>query len=117
VGRFRSSAQIWEGDSGRHVPTADRWVSAGFSPDGRWLATLASGQDSPAVGGRGPGASARNDDATFAFSPDSRLLALSDVRGVIRLVTTDGGREFARLTGSEPGWYSPACFSSDGTPG
>jgi eukaryotic-like serine/threonine-protein kinase len=116
-GDARSSAQIWEGDSGRHVrdlPLTGT-TSAGFSPDGRWLATLAW-----SLGTRlwevGTWREAqRFDPAQFAFSPDSRLLALNDVGGVIRLVTTDGGREVARLTGSEPGGYSPACFSPDGT--
>lgn len=88
---------------------------AAFSQDGRWLATLAW-----SLGIRlwevGTWREAqRFDDAYFAFSPDSRLLALNDVAGVIRLVTTDGGREVGRLTGSEAGWYSPACFSPDGT--
>jgi tetratricopeptide (TPR) repeat protein len=30
-------------------------------------------------------------------------------------VQPDTGREVARLTGPEPTWYSPACFSPDGT--
>jgi tetratricopeptide (TPR) repeat protein len=34
---------------------------------------------------------------------------------VIRLVETETGREVARLTGPEPMWYSPACFTPDGT--
>jgi tetratricopeptide (TPR) repeat protein len=53
--------------------------------------------------------------AGAAFSPDSRLLAIGDVFGVIRLVETVTGREVARLTGPEPLWYSPACFTPDGT--
>jgi WD40 repeat protein len=49
-----------------------------------------------------------------AFSPDSRLLAISDVFGVIRLVETATNREVARLTGPEPMWYQPECFTPDG---
>jgi WD40 repeat protein len=39
-GDSRSSAQLWEGDTGRHVHDLPLlgWVSAGFSPDGRFLA-------------------------------------------------------------------------------
>jgi serine/threonine protein kinase/WD40 repeat protein len=114
-GDSRSSAQIWEGDSGRHVrdlPLTGT-VSAGFSPDGRWLAT-AWGLGTRLWEVETWREAQGFDPAHFAFSPDSRLLALDDVGGVIRLVTTDGGREVARLTGSEPGWYSPACFSPDG---
>jgi WD40 repeat protein len=57
----------------------------------------------------------RFNHAGFTFSPDSRLLALSDVFSVIRLVETATGREVARLTGPEPSWYLPACFTPDGT--
>src|SRR5262249_56918124 len=34
---------------------------------------------------------------------------------VIRLIETATGREVARLTGPEPMWYPPACFTPDGT--
>ena len=57
----------------------------------------------------------RFDRGEFAFSPDSRLLAINDVFGVIRLLETTTGREVARLTGPEPTWYAPACFTPDGT--
>jgi tetratricopeptide (TPR) repeat protein len=43
------------------------------------------------------------------------LLALADVVSVIRLVETATGREVARLTGPDPLWYHPACFTPDGT--
>jgi WD40 repeat protein len=42
-------------------------------------------------------------------------LALSDNFGDIRLVETETNREVARLTGPEPMWYLPACFTPDGT--
>ena len=50
-----------------------------------------------------------------AFSPDSRLLALNDVHSVLRLADVATGREVARLTFPEPQWYTPVCFSPDGT--
>ena len=52
----------------------------------------------------------------FAFRPDSRLVAVNDAQlGEIRLLDTATGREVARLTGPEPTWYAPACFTPDGT--
>jgi tetratricopeptide (TPR) repeat protein len=49
------------------------------------------------------------------FSPDSRLLALQDGSSEIRLEETATGREVARLTGPEQGWYLPDLFTPDGT--
>ena len=53
--------------------------------------------------------------ANSLFSPDSRLLAINDVFGVIRLLEATTGREVAQLTGPEATWYPPACFTPDGT--
>src|SRR5262249_55670266 len=88
---------------------------ARFSPDGRWLMTRSYN-----AGGRlwevGTWREVRHFDyGGFAFSPDSRLVAISDVFSVIRLVETATGREVARLTGPQPLWYQPACFTPDGT--
>ncbi len=57
----------------------------------------------------------RFERGNFVFSPDSRLLAINDVYSVIRLLETTTGREVARLTGPDPTWYGPACFTPDGT--
>ena len=84
--------------TGRHVrdlPLESTTV-AGFSPDGRWLATTSSeGCRLWEVGTwrEGPSFAPSN----FAFSADGRLLALGDVVGAIRLVEPDSGREVARL--------------------
>ncbi len=114
--RFKS-ARVWEADTGRHIfdLPVEGSTTAAFSPDGRWLATITTGEGLrlfevgtwreerrvPEVG-------------SCAFNPDGKLLALSDTFGVIRLAETETNREIARLTGPEP-WYSPACFTPDGT--
>jgi serine/threonine protein kinase/WD40 repeat protein len=113
-GRSKST-RIWDADSGRQVDELplEGATSAWFSPDGRWLATSHwSGTQLWEVGTWRPG---RRFDAGIAFSPDGRLLALSDVFSVIRLVETATGREVARLTGPEPQRYAAACFTPDGT--
>jgi WD40 repeat protein len=113
-----SSTRIWDAESGQqvHELPLEGSTFARFSPDGRWLMTATSG-----AGCRlwdvGTWREARRfvDGGYFAFSPDSRLLAISDVFSMIRLVETTTGREVARLTGPEPKWYRPACFTPDGT--
>src|SRR5262249_52117433 len=88
---------------------------AGFSPDRRWLATY-SAHDGCRLWKVGTWeAGPRFGNAGFAFSPDGRLLALGDVLGAIRLVEPDTGREVVKLTGPEPIWYNPACFTPDGS--
>src|SRR5207249_7881220 len=83
-----------------------------FSPDGKWLMTISADSRLWQVDGwrevrRLPGAG--------IFSPDSRLLAVRDGTSGIRLEETATGREVARLTGPEPTWYQPSCFTPDGT--
>jgi WD40 repeat protein len=110
------SARIWDAQSGRQVhelPLEGSTMSR-FSPDGRWLMTRTGH-----VGNRlwevGTWREVRRFEyAGFAFSPDSRLLAINDVFGVVRLIETASGREVARLTGPEPMWYQPECFTPDG---
>jgi serine/threonine protein kinase/WD40 repeat protein len=110
------SARIWDASSGKHVHDLPLDVSstAAFSPNGRWLATETAGlgcklwevdtwREVRHLGGLG-----------FAFSPDSRLVAVGEKHGPIRLVLVETGREVARLTAPEPNWYCPVCFSPDG---
>jgi serine/threonine protein kinase/WD40 repeat protein len=110
-----STARIWDAKSGRlvHDLLLKGSCTPGFSPDGRWLGVTEGEMHLWEVetwkeklrlpGGR------------FAFSPDSRLIALGDVPATIRLLDLQSGREIARLTGPEATWYFPESFSRDGT--
>jgi serine/threonine protein kinase/WD40 repeat protein/Tfp pilus assembly protein PilF len=107
--------RIWDADSGlsvRELPP-ESYAFARFSSDGRWL--MLRGSSGNRQWEVGTWREVRRFElSNFAFSPDSRLLAISDVLSVIRLLETATGREVARLTGPEPMWYSPACFTQDG---
>ncbi|HZN33286.1 MAG TPA: hypothetical protein VFB80_05680, partial [Pirellulaceae bacterium] len=110
-------ALIWDAASGEQVhelPLADS-TFARFSPDGRWLMTSTVNLGSRLWEVGVWSEVRRYDYARFAFSPDSRLLAIADVYGTIRLVETTTGREVARLTAPEPMWLHPECFTPDGT--
>jgi serine/threonine protein kinase/WD40 repeat protein len=113
----RSCVQIWDAATGRHekdlLSQAYSW--ARFSPDSRWLVTGAFGQGCR-LWQTGTWKEVRPyNDALAAFSPDKRTLAINDVFGQIRLVEIETNREVVRLTGPDPLWYHPACFSPDGT--
>lgn len=110
------SARIWDARSGKplgKLPLEGSTPSR-FSPDGRWLMTSSRGGCRLWEAGTWREVR-RFDTAQFAFGPDSRLLAIGDVFGVIRLVETATGREMARLTGPELIGYQPVCFTGDGT--
>jgi len=113
-GRSRDTL-IWNANTGQQVPEQPlpSSPSARFSPDGRWLVTSKRNCILWEVGTWRE--VRRFADGAAAFSPDSRLLAIGDVFGVVRLLETGTEREVARLTGPEPLWYSPACFTPDGT--
>lgn len=109
------NVRVWDAQTGQqiHELPLEGATVATFSPDDRWLATS------------GWGGSQLWDVATWkevrrgnrgiaAFSPDSRLMALGDTAGVVRLVETASGSEVARLTGPDSSSYLPMAFSSDG---
>jgi serine/threonine protein kinase/WD40 repeat protein len=111
-------AKVWDAQSGKLVKElpVGTFCAVAFSPDGRWLATGGGGcrlwrvgtwEEGPKVGG-----------GAFAFSPDSRVLAVTGEAGVVRLVDPDSGqeyaREYARLTGPYPIRLNPVCFTPDG---
>jgi WD40 repeat protein len=115
-----ASVRVWDADDGQPVKELPLHGStaARFSPDGRWLMTC--GTTGCRLWAAGTWQEVRrlsghNETGHAAFSPDSRLTAICDVFNLIRLVETSTGREVARLTGPEPMWYVPACFTPDGT--
>jgi WD40 repeat protein len=110
----RFGARVWEAATGRLVERLRVRAPclAGFSPDGRWLVTTGGGCRVWAVDGWAEGP--RLGGEAFAFSPDSRTLAVEGELGAVRLVETATGREIARLEGPEQTRLWPKCFSPDG---
>jgi hypothetical protein len=111
--------KVWDAQSGQHVANLPLLVGSlvRFSPDSKWLLTSGGGarlwrtgtwQEGPDLGGLSAG--------NFGmFSPDSELLALEDVPGVVRLVRTATGKEVTRLTAPEQTRLIPQCFTPDGS--
>jgi serine/threonine protein kinase/WD40 repeat protein len=117
--REGAGTKVWDAQRGQHV--ADLPIASGstvrFSPDSKWLLTSGGGariwrtgtwQEGPALGSPSPG-------SFGIFTPDSELLALDDIPGVVRLVRTATGRELARLTAPEQTRLLSRCFTPDGS--
>jgi eukaryotic-like serine/threonine-protein kinase len=111
---FHTKVKIWAARTGKLVKElpVESGSMVGFSPDGEWLATTGGGLSLWAVGSWEPGK--QFGGVTFAFAPDSQLLAVETGHGVIRLVSPESGQEYARLAdpNQETGWS--ICFSPDG---
>jgi WD40 repeat protein/Flp pilus assembly protein TadD len=110
--------KVWEAQTGKFLKElpVGPWSQVSFSPDGRWLATggggcrlwaVGSWQEGPPTGGGMQGG--------FAFSADSKLLAVETGQGVIRLLDPDTGREYARLEHPNQERAGFLTFSPDGT--
>jgi WD40 repeat protein/tRNA A-37 threonylcarbamoyl transferase component Bud32 len=112
-------ATIWDAHSGQAVQdfAVGGACGVGFSPDGRWLATNGGGYRLWRVGTweEGPRVAPPGEGGSFAFTPDSRVLALDAGFSQVRLVEVDSGTEIARLTVPEQTRVAPQCFSPDGT--
>jgi serine/threonine protein kinase/WD40 repeat protein len=110
--------KVWEARSGKHVRDLPAGVhgSCRFSSDGKWLLTAGGGCRLWAVGTwqEGPDLGGISLNASGAFSSDSKLVALGDTPGVVRLVVVDTGKEIARLTAPEQTRLIPCCFTPDG---
>jgi len=109
------SVMIWEAETGKLVKSLPGigW-RLNFSPDGKWLGTVADGyhlwevgswREGPKIGG-GEGAD---------FSPGGKMLAVESGMGAIRLVDPGTGLEFARLEDPNQDRAGRISFSPDGT--
>jgi WD40 repeat protein len=93
-----AGVKVWDTKSGALVKElpSDEPCPVGFSPDGRWLLTAASGcrlwdaatwEPGPVLGG-----------TAFAFAAhEPRVLAVETGKGVIRLLDPATGRDYVRL--------------------
>ena len=113
-------AAVWDGKSGAHLAdlAVGRTGVVQFSPDGRLLAVTPDGvtvwrtADWQRVGqlhakGRTP------DGLGIAFSPDSRVLAVGQVNGILGLFDPLTGKEWAHLSSRDLSVVSTMAFSPD----
>src|SRR5262249_41221489 len=110
-------AKIWDAQTGnlvQELPVAGL-CSVRFSPDGKWLLTTGGGPRLWAVDAwkECPSLGSTPNSSSGAFTPDSKLLALGGVPGVVRLLLPQTGEEVARLTAPEPTRLRPRCFAKD----
>jgi serine/threonine protein kinase/WD40 repeat protein/tetratricopeptide (TPR) repeat protein len=107
--------KVWDASTGRLVRSlpGGGLNQVGFSPDGQWLVTTGTGvrlwkvpcwEEGPHVGG-----------IVFAFSADSKVLAVASRSGSVRLLDPATGGEFARLEDPEQDGAFWLEFSPDGT--
>jgi WD40 repeat protein len=109
--------KVWDARAGRLEKDLDveSPSAAVFSPDGRWLMTNGDGTRLWRVGSWRPGPLLDALRQPAAFSPDGRLLAVTQPQGWVRLVEVDTAREVARLEGPHQERSEAICFSPDGT--
>jgi eukaryotic-like serine/threonine-protein kinase len=114
TGSHGGVAKLWEAQTGtlrKELPAGETFARVGFSPDGHWLVNTAGGcrlwavdgwREGPVVGG-----------TTFAFSPDSRLLAVETGYGAVRLIDLKTAQEWGRLEDPHQSRASWIGFSPD----
>jgi WD40 repeat protein/serine/threonine protein kinase len=109
--------KIWEGRTGRHVTDLPVEGSSlvEFSGDGRWLVTTGGGIRMWEVGSWREKPKITGTTGGFAFSPDSKVLAVESGFGAIRLLDPESGREYARLEDPNQCRAENLAFNSDGS--
>jgi serine/threonine protein kinase/WD40 repeat protein len=85
-----------------------------FSPDGKWLGTAAANDARLWEVGTWR-EKLRTSGGGLRFSPDGKLLAITERSGVIALLETETGRTIARLTGPGIVSYYAQSFTADGS--
>jgi serine/threonine protein kinase/WD40 repeat protein len=110
----RYGANVWEATTGMLVKelAVPGLCAVAFSPDGRWLLTTGGGCRLWQVGSWNEWWKVGG--AVGCFSPDSRLLAVDNTLGAIRLVRPEGRAELGLLEAPEQ-TRLPSCFTPDGT--
>ncbi len=108
-----SGVRVWRIQDGKEVPDL-QIVEPGdavFSPDGNWLAgpngrrwEVGTWREGQKGGGSG-----------HCFSPDGRMVVVTDADKVQRLIEADTGRTLARLESPDQSGVWGATFSPDGT--
>ncbi len=117
---YTGGVTAWDGLSGAHLAdlAVGRYGVVQFSPDGCLLATTPNGvtlwrtKDWQRIGqlhaqGTTP------DGLGIAFSPDSRVLAVGQVNGVLGLFDPLTGKEWIRLSTGDSSAASTLAFSPD----
>jgi serine/threonine protein kinase/WD40 repeat protein len=109
--------KVWDARTGRHVAElpVEGSSSVGFSPDGRWLLTTGGGCRLWEVGTWREGPRIGGVSGAFAFSPDSKVLAVAAGSGAVRLLDPDTGREYARLEDPNQHRAWALTFTPDGS--
>jgi WD40 repeat protein len=110
------AVKIWNLDSGKWIADLEvpGFTGAFLSPDGKWLVTNGNGTRLWRVGEWKESRVLQPFRTLPCFSPDSRLLALSDDISVIRLLEPETCREVAVLTAPERTRLLPLTFTPDG---
>ena len=112
-------ATVWDAQSGEAIKdlTVEGFCSVGFSPDGRWLVTNGGCYRLWRVGTWKEGSRLTEPKlaGSFAFSADSKVLAVAGHARQALLVDPETGSEIARLTAPDQTSVHPHCFSPDGT--
>jgi serine/threonine protein kinase/WD40 repeat protein len=122
AGNFKGSGvKVWDFESRQVACTLSTPSSAAvaFSPDNRWLGVRAVSFELWETGSWKRKCtfprSRSNVTSNFAFSPDSRTLAISDELGLVHLVAADSGELQANLEGPFRTIVSFLRFSADGS--